>query len=495
MKKRVLIVEDDKFFRFAVKKVVDWEKYGFEIAGEAVHGGKALEFLAENPVEVVITDMSMPVMNGIELTAALKKQYPDILIIALSAYDDFEFVRESLKLGAEDYILKQDIDKEDVGAAIWKAWNRHFEKLINQNKIQEKLLDFISGKKEGGDEQRLLELSMTDEWGFYLCKIRNLNEDWRASSLQKANWSEHSLLELHDRTQHILLFPVLKEHSRKLQMEDRDQKLLELETLLENEDYLAGCSGTGSEIKELPDRNREAECAAEVGKFSGKKKVHIWEYVRPEYESRNETFLEEKEAYSGICTIDQGRNALHLLTEKLQKQMCSEENVQKNYLLFLNTLAQNIQNEMDKMRFAKIKEELAGAFRIESKQEICRRYMEDLFAECESRAMHPGVQQAVQYMRENYFRDLSLGDIAGEAALNEGYFSGLFKKDTGKSITEYLSEIRMEKAKELLRESNLKNYEIAEKVGFHNASYFSTMFKKYTGMTIQEYRQSHVRQA
>ena len=125
MKKRVLIVEDDKFFRFAIKKFVDWESHGFEIAGEAVHGAAALEFVESQPVEVVVTDMSMPVMNGIELTAMLRDKHPDILIIALSAYDDFEFVKESLKLGASDYILKQDIEKEDIGEIISSSWNKH----------------------------------------------------------------------------------------------------------------------------------------------------------------------------------------------------------------------------------------------------------------------------------------------------------------------------------------------------------------------------------
>lgn len=489
MKKRVLIVEDDKFFRFAVKKVINWEKYGFEVVGEAVHGAKALEFLEENPVEVVVTDMSMPVMNGIELTAAIKERYPDILIIALSAYDDFEFVRESLKLGAEDYILKQDIEKEDVGAIIWKTWHKHFEKLINQGQSRTEILDFLSGKKDG-EGRHFLELSVDNQWGYYLCRIRNLNEEWQSPECRKEVWMEQSLVELHEKRRHILLLPVIKEHSQKLQMEDRSKRLLELEGILKDEDYLAGCSSTGTEVTDLPAMSHEAECAAEMAKFSGKRRVLIWEYVRSEYESRNETFMEEKEAYAGICSIEQGKDALYQLTEKLRSMLCSEEYVQKNYLLFLNTIAKNMQHEMDKMRFAEIREELAGAARIEKKQEICSHYLETLFAECGSVTRHPGVQQAIRYMRENYSKDLSLGDIAGEAALNEGYFSGLFKKDTGKSITEYLNEIRMEKAKELLVESNLKNYEVAEQVGFRNASYFSTMFKKYTGMTIQEYRQS-----
>lgn len=142
-----MIVEDDKFFRFAIKKAVSWEKYGFTIAGEAVHGAAALEYLKEHPVEVVVTDMSMPVMNGIELTAFIRETYPEILVIALSAYDDFEFVRESLKLGASDYILKQDIEKEDVGQIIQRAWEKHLEGLLSQEPLNREVMDVLINEK------------------------------------------------------------------------------------------------------------------------------------------------------------------------------------------------------------------------------------------------------------------------------------------------------------------------------------------------------------
>ncbi|HHV10908.1 MAG TPA: response regulator [Clostridiales bacterium] len=489
MKKRVLIVEDDKYFRFAVKKVIDWDRYGFELIGEAVHGAAALEFLETHSADLVITDMSMPVMNGIELTAALKERYPDILVIALSAYDDFEFVKESLKLGAQDYILKQDIETEDVGEAILRSWNKHLEHLAKDSQMLDRILKVLSGEGEDERAERYLELSMDSQWGCYLCKIKNLNPDWESAPCKKSVWLDMSLLELHEKTEHVLLLPVARNHSLKSQMEDRDQVLRNLEKLLEQESYLAGCSKKTVDPGLLKEMNQEAEQAIELGRFSKKKRVILWDYVKEQYEDRNREFLEDRELYANIYTLEQAKEALDRLTRRLCEQMPSEENIQRNYLLLVNTVAQNVNFEIGKYEFASAKEELSLCRLIEQKQEACHRFLERIFNNAGTKTMHASVLSSIQYMRQNYGRDISLGELANLVALNESYFSGLFKKDTGKSITAYLNEIRIEKAKELIAGTNLKNYEIAEQVGISNPPYFNTIFKKQTGLTIQEYRQ------
>lgn len=272
MKKRVLLVEDDKFFRFAVKKMIDWEKYGFEIVGEAVHGAAALEFLKENTADVVVTDMSMPVMNGIELTRALKEQYPEILIIALSAYDDFEFVKESLMLGAQDYILKQDIDKEDVGAVIWKAWEKHRKILSGSAKTKNSVRNLLEGKGEAGYGKEFLELCLDDQRGYYLCRIENLEQNWNSPNCQKEVWLSDSLFELHEKKEHLVLWPVLKDHSVKNQMDDRDSHLRILEELLSEEFYAAGCSNPAESAEKFYQAGQEAGRAERSAVFPKEKK-------------------------------------------------------------------------------------------------------------------------------------------------------------------------------------------------------------------------------
>lgn len=139
MNYHVLIVEDDQNYRFALRSMYDWEENGFEITAEAIHGVQALEFLKQYAIDLVITDMSMPMMNGLDLIRRMKEDYPAIPVIVLSAYDDFPFVKESLKLGALDYILKQEMTEEGIAKTIAEAKSH----LSKDNPASEEHWDFI----------------------------------------------------------------------------------------------------------------------------------------------------------------------------------------------------------------------------------------------------------------------------------------------------------------------------------------------------------------
>lgn len=489
MKKRVLIVEDDKFFRFAIKKYVDWDSYGYEIAGEAVHGAAALEFIESQPVEVVVTDMSMPVMNGIELTAALKEKYPHILIIALSAYDDFEFVKESLKLGASDYILKQDIEKEDIGQIISNSWKKHMAAMSKEGWLQE---DIIKYMRDGGPDERTeryLSLCLDGSFGWYILLVKNLRQDWTGSLCRKSLWQEGSLLELHDKKLHILIAPAKEGHSTKNQIEYRYQLCSQIENLLKEEDCLAGCSSMHTGAVQLAEGYREAARSLETAAFSKKMKVLSWDEVRERYEGRILEYAEKEESYKNICSLAEAEKALGELTETMRMLMPDAKYQQKNYLLLINTVARNVHFPVSNLEFAEMKEHLEGVERLDEKGSLAWHYLEWIFENSGRGNLHSSVQAGIQFMRQNFSRDLCLHEIAEHVSLNESYFSNLFKKETGQSVTEYLNKIRIEKAKELISRTNLKNYEIAEQVGIVNASYFSTLFKKETGLTIQEYRQ------
>lgn len=109
-----MIVEDDAMYRYAVRSIIDWEAHGYRIVGEAINGEQAVSLIQEKKPNIVLTDIRMPKMNGIELIQYLRREYPEIKIVVLSAYDDFEFVKEALKLGAEDYLLKYDLGRDAV---------------------------------------------------------------------------------------------------------------------------------------------------------------------------------------------------------------------------------------------------------------------------------------------------------------------------------------------------------------------------------------------
>ena len=138
MSYKILIVEDDINFRYAIREIVPWGENGFEIAGEAIHGIQALQILEKRKIDIVLTDMSMPLMNGIELTREISRKYPDILVVAFSAYDDFSFVKEAMKNGAKDYILKQELDPDEVIATL-KNICKEKEQKYKKEDIRERL--------------------------------------------------------------------------------------------------------------------------------------------------------------------------------------------------------------------------------------------------------------------------------------------------------------------------------------------------------------------
>lgn len=491
MKKKVLIVEDDKFFRFAVRKMIAWEKYGFEIIGEVVHGAAALEFLEQNPVDVVITDMSMPVMNGIELTAALQERYPEVMVIALSAYDDFEFVKESLKLGAQDYILKQDIDKQDTGAVIQKNWEKHRRNLSDKAQIRR----YVHGIMENGDtsqkEKHLAELCLCDKAGYYLCRIRNLNGEWKTQTCQKDVWDKESLLEIHGSKEHVIFLSVSEDNSLKVKAEQRDMRLRSLENLLSGEAYIGGCSKWEESIQELQHAGECAHKACEYGRFFRNNKIWMWDLIEPEYEKRNRKFAVSQESVSGPCNEAQTEKLLADLTDQIRKNRPDEELIQKSYITLLEKICESQGLPLENGKSEVWREELGKAYILDEKRNLCRKYLSELFATSRQSDVPYSVRNGILFMRQNYRENLSLTDIAEHVSLNESYFSGIFKKATGKNVTEYLTELRIEKAKELIETTNYKNYEIGEHVGIPNSSYFSTVFKKQTGMTIQEYRQNY----
>lgn len=487
MKKRVLIVEDDKFFRFAVRKFINWEKYNLEIAGDAVHGAAALDFIKKQQVEIVLTDMSMPVMDGIELTGILKKEYPDIMVIALSAYDDFEYVKKSLCLGARDYILKQDIEKGDKGEKIEIAWKNHMKDRMKDGKLSDDIQHFLKNQeKDSNRAGQYLRFALSNPYGWYLCLVKNLDKEWHSPECTQWKWLEDSLLELHENHMHMIFFAAKATPSTAQQDADRNKMLNQIAELLKQEDYIAACSSRTTDMAGVQERYARTKELLETGRLLRNKRM----IVREDIAVRNEIgdYVIPKQEFTGIYTYEQANQALQSLTEKIRDCQPDEEHIQMNYLQLINEIAEHLEYTISKLQFSKMKEALSREFLLDQKHRVAENYISQIFDSNKGKRWHRGVLQGIEFMNENYGQDISLQEISEYVSMSESYFSSLFKKETGKSVIEYLNTIRIEKAKDLLENTNLKNYEIGERVGIVNPSYFSTLFKKEAGCTIQEYR-------
>ena len=136
---KILIVDDDMNYRYAIREIIDWSALGFQIVDEAINGSQALRKLRTQQVDLVITDMSMPLMNGVDFIKKAKEEFPEMIFIALSAYDDFKFVRESLREGALDYILKFEMNQAQVEEVVL-----HAKAILTERKRKEERFQILN---------------------------------------------------------------------------------------------------------------------------------------------------------------------------------------------------------------------------------------------------------------------------------------------------------------------------------------------------------------
>lgn len=160
---QILIVDDDQNYRYAIRSILDWDTLGFAVKDEAINGRQALRKLKEESFDLVITDMSMPLMNGVELIKEAKALFPDLVFLALSAYDDFEFVKESMKSGAADYILKYEMNEEEFRSVICNIKER-----LDKRRKEGKVREFLGNKSLNRSEIKRSVLFMQENYSRHI---------------------------------------------------------------------------------------------------------------------------------------------------------------------------------------------------------------------------------------------------------------------------------------------------------------------------------------
>ena len=347
---KLLIVDDEALLRQGIMNMTDWHDHNIEIIGDAANGEEAIGLLHRNVPDILLTDIRMPGKNGIELIRYVKKHMPEIQVIVLSSFSDFEYVRESLTMGALDYILKPKMTAEDLLAVFERA-----KKNISEDRI------FLS-KKETVDD--------------YSPAIKSLLWDYDT-----------------------------------------------VDNMLETLDF--------------------AQLLYYVHSFLTQGGIEAKEGIRLCIDLYYHIIFKIEELRIVEASIKQKRYAF---VKKIQ----SSESMNELYDTFVSVVGEIEKN----LRF--------------------HRYS-DL------------INKVQEYIRSHYDEELSLKTIADHFYISKGYLCNKYKKETRQNVKDYICEVRMEKAKEILRVEALNIQEAAKKVGFDNPNYFSYVFKKNVGMTPMQY--------
>lgn len=512
---KVVIAEDELFVRLGVKMSVDWEKLGMEVVTDVENGQQALESWELLQSDIIITDIKMPVMDGISMIRKIREKDERVRFIILSCLEEFGIVREAISMGVSDYVLKLTMTQEDMEKVLLKA-KKELEVLDgssqNQNhpedkkQFEEELRAWMyyrlnmSAKRQrmfeeqfagGGVRVISLEIDRYQE-------CRKLFNDAYGSMLDSAE--ENILSELLQGQPHVLLIEkegrsvlVLNDTAETGEFSEEMGKLLE--TIREvfgrylKTGVSFGISSRGEGYQDLDGLYHEATLALEKKFFSGTNRNLF--YHGQEQEECRTLIVRKMERL--IRTAREEAEVSRL--KEAGEAFCQHENPVTIRHYFEHTIGVQIgkilpdarqRYQIAEMYTERIKQSETLDEVIEVYQDAQAFLKGD--GETDTEHLSKPVRDILRYIGEHYAEDITLDLLAEYVELSRTYVSGLFKKEIGVNLTNYIINYRIERAKELLRDTNLKSYEVAEQVGFVDESYFSRSFKKITGLSPNAYK-------
>jgi len=535
---RLLIAEDELWLRKRLVSTIDWSSYGISEVYEAEDGGEALEIALKEKPDIVITDIRMPELSGIDLMKKLNENSIFSKMIVVSGYDDFEYAQGALRMGAINYLLKP-VDEEELldsvkrcveelkkeknketvfdkqSAASEMLMEHIYEDLIfeTSEKRTEELLQKLSRKEIGFPFQSAAVVNMqvrehtffvndkvkSDMWSVYQWLRRNLQEDCYECQYLYMRGSQIVLLLFGDDLEAKFMERV--ENWVQLILEAL-QKKLNISLFMAAGDVTDDFSGIHRSYemaqKKIKEKRAEEKRILALRNQETEQELNTrFDDVYGEYDFK----LLIKEIRNGDSEKAQTELQAILQSSSRRLQSADMMKLQLFYMNFINRIAGACLPECEAyadelaMQCMTVMRELIyiGSDTIVTEMWDClRKFVEKLvevYQENNGKRKHWMIDQVLQYVEENYNTALSTRDIAGRFFMNTSYFSKLFHEQMGCTFSNYLINVRVEKAKMMLTQTNMKLYDIAEAVGYTNVQYFSTIFKEKEGLTPSAFRQ------
>ena len=534
---KVFLVEDEMVIRRGIKNSIDWEKEGYIFCGEASDGELAYPMIIKEKPDILITDIRMPFMDGLELCKLVKKELPNIKILILSGYDEFDYAKEAIRLGVTEYLLKPISSGKLLEAlnGVSESIRREKEDKDLVRKYMEEMRENTEHEKQKFFEQMMAgNLSMADALetgkkyemslsaGMYnLLLFRfTLGEENRKSG-ELLGEAEYAIEKLTERLEYVFEFQRGVEGWAFLLMADNEEQMSErvkelskdLEEIMKNYSTIAYFGGIGqpvARLRELEESFREAERALAARFTMELNRIISVEDIRM---AQNVDTLDDIEITS-FGEIEKTRTMLEkflnngaedeidefvdvyineLPEENLKSVLMRQYIIMDAYIVMMSFCEkiEGIEGEMQAQS-----EELKNSMKTIQTVEEIKNYIRMLLKKIigvrdtiSGRRYSDIIEIAKDQIRKTYMSDeISLNTIAAEVGMSPSYFSSIFSKEMGKTFVEYLTEIRMDRAKELLMCSSMKTSEIGYEVGYKDPHYFSYIFKKTQNCTPKEFR-------
>lgn len=531
---KVLIIDDEPIIREGLIKTINWRHLQCEVIGETDNGIDAIDKMNELQPDIIITDIMMPGLSGLEMTKYIKENHPNVKIIFLTGYNDFNFAQQAIKLGAFDFVVKPTNTK-DLENVITKAreqivssnreLNRQeeirlkleeslpvlrdkfitdflFSKILSPDQIQKKMQffdlkidNFVILAFQIDNYQELEDNNEQEEHYFYMMSLEKIISDvLNRCKIKRLCCTHYDII--------ITIFQLEIEESDDLLKTSIISIAEEIRNKVENGYEFTVTVGISSFYKDFIDLkkayNETVACLENRFYIGTNSTIHIDDLFTTECsycKHEIETQILMKAIKSGntqkvLEELDTVTSILHGYHNKqLVRNICIE------IIVGCSRIYCDIYGSMEDL-FAQGEIPFDRIMSCETALElfaILRKMMNcvvDGINVLQNSQTRKVITKALNYIGEKIAGDISLNDVAGYVYMSPWYFSKLFKKETKETFSEYILKIRIEKAKQLIRERiELKSYEIAELVGFNDSRYFGQIFKKFTGMTPTEYRE------
>lgn len=477
---KVMIVDDELWAIRGIRNAFDWEKYGFEITGQFTSSSKAWESICAEKPDLVFTDIRMPGMSGLDLIKKVKGQGLDVEFVIVSGFAEFQYAQEALRYGALDYFLKPvDIDLADQ--LIGKLALHFSKKRDVRNNL---LLEALTSSDQGELRSLVPQLFDCAQGCYY--RVLVLYFDHESKDFRGMN-------SLGDRPVYALK---VESGPRKilyvLKAEERTKVEMRCEgrALRESGISAAGMSSVSSQYEHIGKLIKEADLAASHFFIGGEAELF-------QYESKLHLV---KPCLEGIQSIAQRRplegtgEVMADLTAYFKKHRLGMDEVvylwNQSVSLLVGSYYEEVKDmELEFLNYSEIKE------RFENFESLCS-FLQDVLAyirQRNNRSLQEGDIQScfnrlIAYIDQNFEQKLYLKDLSAQFFVNQVYCCQLFKKNLGKTFSEYVTELRIGKACELLEQTSMSIEEVAIGTGFADYYYFNKVFKKECGTTPTKFR-------
>lgn len=481
-----MLVDDEYMILEGLKQILPWEELGFEIVKTARTAAEALAYLKVAPVDLVISDITMPEMSGIEMIDTAYKRGDKFAAIFLSGYQEFEYVKEGIRLGVKDYLVKP-VDQEELLEIVEKI-KVELDKTIQQQEKEQLVLEnslsrWLNDELNETDFFALMAHFDTNPLGpFTVIKILS-DSDILLAIGKEAKKIGQPLIISGGPQQHqqiILIFDgagekVLQFLAYLKRQYPKNLKIFVGETIQEWENLYESYEKV-LQIEELNDFYPDLlpTSAADLAEEIGESEFSFLAFNKSLMIGDQKTIQQELDA---------------IFEDAVIRQLQPENARYIAFLLFTDisrqypTATKDIYEEtIEKIRQShtvyQLKELLEDVLQMAKRQPVEKQFSEM-------------TQKVIEIVQKDYRQDLTLKLVADRLHLNAVYLGQVFKKEMHNSFSQYLNQIRIKRAQQLLLHSNLNINEIADEIGYNNTNYFSKMFKKLNGITPKEFRDAY----